>query len=128
MRPSRQVGCYALVVTLSDRLGLLHGLEFRLVAGHACLAVGLSPASSYQVPIMAPDEYRQALEDIGWSPSGLADALDIRDVRLCRRWGEGTRKIPPVVTEWLSALAAFHRQNPAPEDWGLKEDSTSEEE
>jgi hypothetical protein len=62
---------------------------------------------------MTPTERRAALAAIGWTQRGLAAELD-RDEGTVRRWMRKEGEAPPEVDAWLTTLAEFHRQHPAP--------------
>jgi hypothetical protein len=64
---------------------------------------------------MTPDEYRGALEAIGWTEHGLSRQLRVHETRT-RRWGSGREQypIPDPIAAWLLKLAAFHRAHPPP--------------
>ncbi|AHJ63250.1 Hypothetical protein GbCGDNIH3_7058 [Granulibacter bethesdensis] len=62
---------------------------------------------------MTPARFHQILDLIHWSGRGLAAILTC-DERMVRRWGAGTTEIPPIIAEWLEALAATHVAYPPP--------------
>lgn len=65
---------------------------------------------------MTPDQFRTALETIGWSNRHVASLLGC-DVVLPLRWGTGKAPVPPAVAQWLDKLAKAHSRLPAPADW-----------
>jgi hypothetical protein len=62
---------------------------------------------------MTPAEFRICLELLAWSQRGLAKVLGLDD-RMVRRWAAGQNEIPGNIAAWLTTLAAFHAQHPAP--------------
>lgn len=72
---------------------------------------------------MNPTELRVALDALGMSQRGLADALAM-DERQVRRWFQGAT-VPPAIAAWLAraardlaplqdAIYAWHEKNPPP--------------
>jgi len=62
---------------------------------------------------MTPARYHTCLAVIGWTPHGLAAALNVHETRT-RRWGTGQAVIPPDVAAWLELAARFHERHPPP--------------
>lgn len=62
---------------------------------------------------MTPNEFRDALSTLGWTPSIIADQLGMNE-RQARRWKSGENRVPDRVAAWLSDLAACHKARPAP--------------
>lgn len=56
----------------------------------------------------------QLLDEIHWSRRTCASILG-RTETTVRRWAADETPTPQRVMDWLEALAAFHRQHPAPE-------------
>jgi DNA-binding transcriptional regulator YiaG len=54
---------------------------------------------------MTPDEYRQAIEQLGLSQVAAARLLGV-DARTSRRWASGERDIPPHAVRFLRYLIA----------------------
>jgi hypothetical protein len=65
---------------------------------------------------MSPERLREILALLHWSQRSLAIPLDCSE-RLPRAWAQGRETIPPIVAEWLEALAAAHEAHPPPADW-----------
>jgi DNA-binding transcriptional regulator YiaG len=54
---------------------------------------------------MTPDEYRQAIEQLGLSRVAAARLLGV-DARTSRRWASGERDVPPPAVRFLRYLIA----------------------
>jgi transcriptional regulator with XRE-family HTH domain len=63
---------------------------------------------------MTSDQFRDCLEQIGWSQRGMAARLQIAEQQV-RRWASGRYPIPPDVERWVAKLAKAHARNPPPE-------------
>jgi transcriptional regulator with XRE-family HTH domain len=58
-------------------------------------------------------DLRRALATIRWSMTEFAEACGVSATTV-RRWSAGTRDMPPAVSAWVNAAAAWHRDNPVP--------------
>jgi hypothetical protein len=66
--------------------------------------------------VMSAEEFRAALDSLGWTYAGLARQLGMGH-RTVERWASGAYGIPANVADWLDAWAAFARANPLPIGW-----------
>lgn len=58
---------------------------------------------------MAPDELRNCLTTLRWTPATMADALGC-DLSTVQEWLDGTDQIPPKTKVWINMLALVHRE------------------
>ena len=62
---------------------------------------------------MTPEQFRDCVEQLGWSLRSLAARLEIGETTI-HRWVRGQSRIPVEVERWLAKLADAHQHNPAP--------------
>ena len=65
---------------------------------------------------MTATRLREVLVLLDWSINQLARILGTNKTTV-QRWADGERSVPPVVADWLEALALVHAANPVPRDW-----------
>lgn len=63
---------------------------------------------------MTQAELKNALDTIGWSGRELAIRANCHR-NLPVKWLQGTIPVPAPIAAWLTRLARFHEQHPAPE-------------
>jgi transcriptional regulator with XRE-family HTH domain len=73
---------------------------------------------------MTPDEFRNALADIGWSQKELARRLDSNESNI-RQMARGYRPIPDVLATWLVGLAALLGDWAPPPKWNSRRHAIS---
>ncbi len=64
-------------------------------------------------PAMPPEELREAMGVLRWTPHDLSEESGIRMTTI-RRWRLGEMPVPGPVAAWLRELVAFHRAHPPP--------------
>lgn len=54
---------------------------------------------------MTPDEFKDAIATLGYSPASIAKTLDV-NTRTARRWASGSNEIPDSIAELVTAMLA----------------------
>ena len=60
---------------------------------------------------MTPDEFKTALDTLGYSPASIAKALEV-NTRTARRWVSGANEIPDSIAELVTAMVAAGGMTP----------------
>lgn len=66
-----------------------------------------------EIPAMSPEELREAMAVLRWTPHDFSEETSIRMTTI-RRWRLGEMPVPGPVAAWLRELVAFHRAHPSP--------------
>jgi len=60
---------------------------------------------------MTPDEFKDAIDTLGYSPATIGKALDV-NTRTARRWASGANEIPESIAELVTAMVAAGGMTP----------------
>ena len=52
---------------------------------------------------MTPDDFKNAIDKLGYSPASIAKMLDV-NTRTARRWASGANEIPDSIAELVTAM------------------------